>query len=60
MWGCWFISNYGTESEYLSQKKEEAGSLSKSERQKLQRLYMQGAVAHGSERKWKKASNLQV
>ena len=29
-------------------KREEAGSLSKSERQKLQRLYTQGGAAHGS------------
>ena len=41
-------------------KKEEAGSLSKYERQKLQRLYMQGAAAYGSVRNLAKASRLRV
>ena len=41
-------------------KKEEAGSLSKYERQKLQRLYTQGAAAHGSVRNFAKASRLPV
>ena len=41
-------------------KKEEAGSLSKYERQKLQRLYMQGAAAYGSVRNLAKASRLPV
>ena len=41
-------------------KKEEAGSLSKSERQKLQRLYTQGDAAYGSVRNVVKASNLSV
>ena len=41
-------------------KKEEAGSLSKSERQKLQRLYTQGGAAYGSVRNLVKASNLSV
>ena len=41
-------------------KKEEAGSLSKYERQKLQRLYTQGAAAHGSVRNLAKASRLPV
>ena len=41
-------------------KKEEAGSLSKFERQKLQRLYTQGAGAYGSVRKLAKASRLPV
>ena len=39
-------------------KREEAGSLSKSERQKLQRLYTQGAAVYGSVRNLVKASNL--
>ena len=39
-------------------KKEEAGSLSKYERQKLQRLYTQGAAAYGSVRNLAKASRL--
>ena len=39
-------------------KREEAGSLSKSERQKLQRLYTQGGAAYGSVRSLVKASNL--
>ena len=41
-------------------KREEAGSLSKSERQKLQRLYTQGGAAYGSVRNLVKASNLTV
>ena len=41
-------------------KIEEAGSLSKYERQKLQRLYTQGAVAYGSVRNLAKASRLPV
>ena len=41
-------------------KREEAGSLSKSERQKLQRLYTQGGAAYGSVRILVKASNLSV
>ena len=41
-------------------KIEEAGSLSKYERQKLQRLYTQGAAAHGSVRKLAKTSRLPV
>ena len=40
--------------------KEEAGSLSKYERQKLQRLYMQGSAAYGSVRNLAKASRLPV
>ena len=40
-------------------KREEAGYLSKSERQKLQKLYTQGA-AYGSVRNLVKASNLSV
>ena len=39
-------------------KLEEAGSLSKYERQKLQRLYTQGAAAYGSERNLAKPSRL--
>ena len=39
-------------------KKEEAGFLSKYERQKLQRLYTQGAAAYGSVRHLVKASML--
>ena len=39
-------------------KKEEAGSLSKYERQKLQRLYTQGAAAYGSVPNLAKASRL--
>ena len=42
------------------QKIEEAGSLSKYERQKLQRLYTQGAAAYGSVRNLTKASRLPV
>ena len=41
-------------------KREEAGSLSKSERQKLQRLYTQGGAAYVSVRNLVKASNLTV
>ena len=41
-------------------KDREAGSLSKYERQKLQRLYTQGAAAHGSVRNLAKASRLPV
>ena len=41
-------------------KSEEAGSLSKSERQKLQRLYTQGGAAYGSMRNLVKASKLSV
>ena len=39
---------------------EEAGSLSNYERQKLQRLYTQGAAAYGSVRNLSKTSNLPV
>ena len=41
-------------------KIEEAGSLSKYERQKLQRLYTQGVAAYGSVRSLSKASRLPV
>ena len=41
-------------------KIEEAGSLSKSERQRLQRLHTQGGAAYGSVRNLVKASNLSV
>ena len=41
-------------------KTEEARSLSKYERQKLQRLYTQGAAAYGSVRNLSKASRLPV
>ena len=41
-------------------KIEEAGFLSKYERQKLQRLYTQGAAAYGSVRNLSKASRLPV
>ena len=41
-------------------KIEEAGSLSKYERRKLQRLYTQGAAAYGSVRNLSKASRLPV
>ena len=41
-------------------KREEAGSLSKSERQMLQRLYTLGGAAYGSVRNSVKASNLSV
>ena len=44
----------------LKLKKEEAGSLSKYERQQLQRLYTQGAAAYGSVRNLAKASRLPV
>ena len=40
--------------------REEAGSLSKSERQKLQRLYTQGGAAYGSVRNLVKVSDLSV
>ena len=42
------------------QKIEEAGSLSEYERQKLQRLYTQGAAAYGPVRNLAKASRLPV
>ena len=41
-------------------RREEAGFLSKSERQKLQRLYKQGGAVYGSMRNLVKASNLSV
>ena len=41
-------------------KREEAGSLSKSERQRLQKLYTQGGAAYGSVRNLVKASNFSV
>ena len=41
-------------------KREKAGSLSKSERQKLQRLYTQDSAAYGSVRNLVKASNVSV
>ena len=41
-------------------KRGEAGSLSKSESQKLQRLYTQGGAAYGSVRNLVKASNLSL
>ena len=41
-------------------KREEAGSHSKSELQKLQKLYTQGGAANGSVRNLVKASNLSV
>ena len=41
-------------------KREEAGSLSNSGRQRLQRLYTQGGAAYGSVRNLVKASNLSV
>ena len=44
----------------LKLKREEAVSLSKSERQKLQRLYTQCGAAYGSVRNLVKASNLSV
>ena len=44
----------------LKLKREEAGSLSKSGRQKLQRLYTQGGAAYGCMRNLVKASNLSV
>ena len=39
---------------------EEAGSFSKYERQKLQKLYTQGAAAYGSVRNLAKASRVPV
>ena len=41
-------------------KREEVGPLSKSERQRLQRLYTQGGAAYGSVRNLVEASNLSV
>ena len=41
-------------------RREEAGSLSKSERQKLQKLYTQGGAAYGSVRNLVKSSSLSV
>ena len=41
-------------------KREQAGSLSKSERQKLQSLYTEGGAVYGSVRNLVKASNLSV
>ena len=41
-------------------KREEAGSLPKSERQMLKRLYTQGGGAYGSVRNLVKVSNLSV
>ena len=41
-------------------KREEAGSLSKSERQKLQKLYTQGGAAYGSVGNLVKASSLSI
>ena len=41
-------------------EREEAGSHSKSKRQKLQRLYTQGGAAYGSERNLVKTSKLSV
>ena len=41
-------------------KRGKAGSLSKSKRQRLQRLYTQGGAAYGSVRNLVKASNLSV
>ena len=41
-------------------KREEAGSLSKYERQNLKRLYRQGGTSYGSLRNFVKASNLPV
>ena len=41
-------------------KRAEAGSLSKSERQKLQKLYTEGGAAYGSVGNLVKASNLSV
>ena len=38
---------------------KEAGSLSKYERQKLQRLYKQGAAAYGSYASWQKLADYQ-
>ena len=42
----------------LNLNRQEAGSLSKSERQKLQKLYTQSSAAYGSVRNLVKASNL--
>ena len=44
----------------LKLKREEPGSFSKSERQKLQTLYTQGGATYGSVRNLVKASNLSV
>ena len=44
----------------LKLNREEAGSLSKCEREKLQRLYTKSAAAYGSVRKLVKGSNLTV
>ena len=44
----------------LKLKREEPGSLSKSKRQKLQRLYTQGGAAYGSVRNLVKAGSLSV
>ena len=41
-------------------KREEAGSLPKSERQKLQKLYTQGGAAYGSVHNLVKASSLSI
>ena len=41
-------------------KRDETGSISKSERQKLQRLYTQGGAAYGSVPNLVKASSLSV
>ena len=41
-------------------KRKEAGSLSQSERQKLQKLYTQSGAAYGSVRNLVKARNLSV
>ena len=54
---CWPKSDPGSEAKCLSQR-EGAGSLSKYERQKLQRLYTQGANAYGSVINLVKASRL--
>ena len=43
-----------------AEERDEAGSLLKSERQKLQRLYTQGGASYGSVRNLVKASNLSV
>ena len=44
----------------MPKRREEAGSLSKTKRQKLQRLYKQGGAAYGSVTNLQKASNLSV
>ena len=44
----------------LKAKRHRAGSLSKYERQKLQRLYTQSGAAYGTVRNLVKASNLPV